>query len=183
MKSVYDKHQNLKLAAVELNMKWQTLYWNLKEYKHPVVGNKEKYGSTTDKLARYTEKLFHKTIPFAKDLNDEQFQAKSDFDIKGTKVDIKSSTKKDSNKRALSKNHSFRWAFSCKVQESTDVDFIICYCYTGYDATDFGEVEKILLIPSEFFKNMQSISVSCRKSKWFDFEVTESELKDFFKTL
>tara|TARA_B100001105_G_scaffold4933_1_gene3687 strand:- start:1822 stop:1989 length:168 start_codon:yes stop_codon:yes gene_type:complete len=50
----------------------------------------------------------------------------------------------------------------------------------GYDCENHGEVEKILLIPKEYYKNKQSMSVSCKKSKWFDFEVTEEELKQFF---
>ena len=51
MKSAYDKHQNLKVAASELGMKWQTLYWHLKKHNHPIIGNKSKYGSPKDKLA------------------------------------------------------------------------------------------------------------------------------------
>lgn len=51
----------------------------------------------------------------------------------------------------------------------------------GLDCTEYGEIEKILLIPSEFYKNKQSISVSCNKSKWWDFEVTKEELVEFFK--
>lgn len=51
----------------------------------------------------------------------------------------------------------------------------MCYYYSGTDAENYGDIEKILLIPNEFFKNMQSISVSCYESKWYDFEVTEEE--------
>lgn len=183
MKDVYDKHLNLKLAADELGMKWQNLYNYLRQANHPVTGNKEKYGSITDKLARYTEKKFHKLIPYAVDMNDEKFQAKLDFTVKNYKVDVKASTKKDGYKNNPSKNPSLRWAFSCKVQEEVNADFLVLYCYTGTDAENYGDVEKILLIPNQFFNNMQSISVSCRKSKWYDFEVTEDELKDFFDNI
>jgi hypothetical protein len=50
MKAAYDKHKNLKVAADELGMKWQTLYWCLKKYNHPVVGNKSKYGTSLQKI-------------------------------------------------------------------------------------------------------------------------------------
>lgn len=59
-KDVYDKYKNLKLAANELGVKWQTLYYHLSKEGHPVIGDKERYGSDTDKLAAYTEKLFQK---------------------------------------------------------------------------------------------------------------------------
>lgn len=180
MKNIYDKHLNLKLAAQELGMKWQTLYWNLTKVKHPVTGNKEKYGSLTDKFARSVEQKFNTLIPYAEDLNNDKFQTKIDFKIKGLYVDVKASTKKDGYKNVPNKNASLRWAFSCKVQEETHADYLVCYCYSGVDVDNAGDVEKILLIPYEFFKNMQSISVSCKKSKWFDFEVTEAELKEFF---
>lgn len=182
-KEIYDKHLNLKLAANELNMKWQTLYWHLQRAGHPVIGNKEVYGSKTDKLARYTENLFKSTVADTIDMNDSKFQAKVDFTVKGYGVDIKSSTRKDAYKGDANKSASFRWAFCCKVQEEQGVDFLVCYCFSGEDAEDFGEVVKILLIPKEFFHNMQSISVSCTKSKWHDFEVSEQELSDFFKSL
>lgn len=183
LKDTYDKYQNLKLAASELNMKWQNLYYHLQKVGHPITGNKEKYGSTTDKLARYTENKFKNLIPSVEDLNDNKFQAKLDFKVGEYYVDVKASTKKDGYKNNPRKNASFRWAFCCKVQEQVNVDFLVCYCYSGYEADNYGYVEKILLIPYEFFKNMQSISVSCRKSKWFDFEVTESELKEFFDSI
>lgn len=179
-KNTYDKHQNLKLAAEELKIAWQSLYVHLREVNHPVTGNKARYGALTDKLARYAENKFKSLIPYAEDHNTEKFQAKMDFTVKGLSVDIKSSTKKDGYKNNPLRNPSFRWAFCCKVQEEQQADFLVCYCFEGDDASNHGKVEKILLIPREFFNNMQSISVSCRKSKWFDFEVTEEELKSFF---
>tara|TARA_R110002012_G_scaffold49804_2_gene128769 strand:- start:32542 stop:33123 length:582 start_codon:yes stop_codon:yes gene_type:complete len=182
MVQVYEKHKNLKLAAKELGMVWQTLYWNLVQINHPVTGDKERYGSLTDKLAKETEDTFKKTVPFAVDCNEGEFQAKMDFKVKGFNVDVKASTKKDGYKNNPKKNASYRWAFSCKVQNNL-ADFIVCYCYKGYEADQYGEVEKILLIPKEFFKNKQSISVSCSKSKWYDFEVTEVELLTFFSEL
>lgn len=178
----YDKHKNLKLAAKELGMKWQTLYWHLTSIGHPVTGDKERYGSNTDKLARYTEKLFQKSFPYAVDNNEEKFQSSLDFTVKGLDIDIKSATKKDGYKSNPNKNAAYRWAFSCKVQEKV-TDYLICYCFSGEDCVDHGTVEKILLIPKEFFANKQSFSVSCTRSKWYDFEVTETELKEFFDSM
>ncbi|AUR84732.1 hypothetical protein NVP1063O_065 [Vibrio phage 1.063.O._10N.261.45.C7] len=179
-KDVYDKHKNLKLAAEELGMKWQTLYWHLKEEGHPVTGDKERYGSPTDKMAKYLEDVFQEWLPHSIDCNANKFQAKVDFKVGGYTVDIKSSTKKDGYKNNHKKNPALRWAFSTKVQEDLS-DFLICFCMEGVDCTEYGEIEKILLIPSEFYKNKQSISVSCNKSKWWDFEVTKKELVEFFK--
>lgn len=181
-KEVYDKYKNLKLTAEELGIKWQKLYWHLNRAGHSVTGDKERYGSPTDKMAREMEKHFHSLIPYAKDMNEDSFQYEYDFSIKGLKVDIKSSTKKDGYKKNPRKNASYRWAFSCKVQESS-ADFIVCFCMKGFDCEDHEGIEKILLIPKEYYKNKQSLSVSCRKSKWFDFEISEDDLKEFFESL
>tara|TARA_R110002153_G_scaffold53726_5_gene149582 strand:- start:6098 stop:6682 length:585 start_codon:yes stop_codon:yes gene_type:complete len=181
-KDTYDKHKHLKNAAEELGIKWQTLYWHLAKANHPVLGDKERYGSDTDKLAERTETLFQKTVPLAKNNNLSSFQAKMDFIVGTYKVDVKASTKKDGYKNNPKKNAALRWAFSSRVQEDI-ADFIVCYCYEGLDCLNFGNVEKILLIPKEMFKNKQSISVSCSKSKWYDFEVTSSELSEFFEDI
>ena len=183
MKSVYDKHKNLKLAADELGIPWQTLYYKLRIADHPVIGDKERYGSPTDKMAKHFEDLFKDLIPAAKDYNEDKFQAKVDFKVHNHLVDVKSSTKKDGYKNNPNKKPSFRWAFCVKVQEEVGADFMVCFCTSGYDCEDFGEVEKILLIPKEFYKNKQSISVSCKKSKWFDFEITEDGLIEFFNSI
>lgn len=180
MKEVYDKHKNLKLAAEELGMVWQTLYYNLNKVGHPVTGDKERYGSPTDKMAKAMEDKFKLLVPHAEDYNKDKFQALIDFKVGDLSVDIKSSTKKDGYKSNPKKNASYRWAFSTKVQEKCS-DFMICFCMEGYDCENYGNVEKILLIPKEFYKNKQSLSVSCSKSKWYDFEVSEQELQEFFK--
>lgn len=179
MKEVYDKYKNLKLAAKELGMVWQTLYWNLSRAGHPVTGDKERYGSPTDKMAKAMEDKFKEIVPYAEDCNEDKFQAQVDFKVKNLTVDIKSSTKKDGYKNNPKKQPAYRWAFSTKVQEKCS-DFMVCFCMSGYNCIEYGEVEKILLIPKEFYRNKQSISVSCSQSKWYDFEVTEDELKDFF---
>lgn len=183
MVEVYDKHKNLKLAANELGMVWQTLYYKLREVDHAVTGDKARYGSDTDKMAKHFEDKFKSLIPYAIDQNEGEFQAKVDFKVKGYLVDIKSSTKKDGYKSSKTKNKALRWAFSTKVQEDFGSDFMVCYCVDSEDCLEYELVDKILLIPSEFYKNKQSISVSCSKSKWYDFEVTELELKQFFNDI
>lgn len=182
-KSTYDKYKNLKLAAVELGIKWQSLYVYLKEVNHPVTGDKERYGSDSDKMAKAIEDRFQNLVPYAKDNNKDKFQAKMDFDVRGYQVDIKSSTKKDGYKNNPHKGVALRWAFSVKVQEKVELDYMVLYCMSGTECTNYGEPERILLIPKEFVKNKQSLSVSCRSSKWYDFEVTETELESFFYDL
>lgn len=176
---LYDKHKNLKIAAEEAGIKWQKLYTILTKAKHPVTGDKEIYGSETDKFARKTENKFKELVPYAEDHNKDVFQNKIDFSIGNIKVDVKASTKKDGYKCNPRKNPSYRWAFSCSVQRTLS-DFLVLFCYSGYSVEDCGDIEKILLIPCEFYKNKQSISVSCSKSKWYDFEVSEKDLKEFF---
>lgn len=181
-KDTYDKHLNLKLAAAELDIKWQTLYWHLSKANHPVIGDKETYGSPTDKMAKKLEDYFNAIVPHAVPYNADKFQASVDFSVNGCRVDIKSATKKDAYKNNPKKNPNFRWAFSTKVQGNSS-DFMVMFCMSGYSCEDFGVIEKILLIPKEFYKNKQSISVSCTKSKWYDFEVSKEELKEFFSSV
>ena len=98
-------------------MVWQTLYYKLREFNHPVTGDKERYGSPTDKMAKKLEDYFQKIVPQAVDGNESKFQAQVDFIVGSLKVDVKSSTKKDGYKNNPKKNPSYRWAFSTKVQE------------------------------------------------------------------
>ncbi len=181
-KQTYDKHKHLKNAADELGIKWQNLYYHLNSAGHPVTGDKERYGSDKDKFAKVMEDRFKSLIPYAKDGNMSKFQATVDFDVKGLQIDVKGSTKKDGYKNSPHKNPALRWAFTTKVQRDV-ADYLVCYCMTGKSCVDYGETQKILLIPKEFFKGKQMISVSCNKSKWYDFEVTEQELKEFFDML
>ncbi|AUR94316.1 hypothetical protein NVP1193O_185 [Vibrio phage 1.193.O._10N.286.52.C6] len=81
MKEVYDKHKNLKLAAEELGMVWQTLYYNLNKVGHPVTGDKERYGSPTDKMTKAMEDKFKLLVPHAEDYNKDKFQALIDFKV------------------------------------------------------------------------------------------------------
>ena len=167
---VYKKHNNLKLAANELGIKWQTLYYNLKKLNVPVIGDKLKYGSDKDKLAARSELLFNKIVPNSVNQNLLSFQSKFDFLVNGQKVDIKASKLTQGSKRFKAK----RWAFSVKKQEFT-ADFIICFGFYN------DETFKILMIPGEMVRNYQTISISeCGKSKWLQFEITEQDMCDFF---
>lgn len=176
---VYSKHWNLKLAANELGIKWQTLYWNLKKHGYDVVGNKKKYGSITDKLAVKSEEVFNSLIPHANNLNKSKFQSKIDFKIREHLVDIMSSTKKVQNGYRKNESRYLRWSFGI-TEHQLSCDFIVCFCYEGRDAENHGKVERILLIPNEFFSRHQIISVSCNQSKWYEFTVTEKDLAEFF---
>ena len=169
MKNVYEKHKNLKLAANEIGVKWQTLYYHLKENNIPVTGDKSKYGSATDKLAAKAELYFKELIPYAKNNNDYQYQAKVDFMVGNLKVDIKSSELHFSSKKFKSK----RWAFSVKKQEF-QADFIVAFGYENDNVT-------IFLFPSETIRYFQTVSINpYGKSKWLDYSVTKDELIEFF---
>lgn len=43
----YEKHKNLKLAAIEVGMPWQMLYVHLRKLGVPVTGDKARYGRIT----------------------------------------------------------------------------------------------------------------------------------------
>lgn len=170
----YRKHMNLKLAAAELGMAWQTLYVRLRRIGEPVVGDKLRHGSCRDKLAAKAEQEFHALVPFALSTNAKKFQAKYDFDVCGFKVDVKAARKKQKHQKFT----ALSWSFSFKKQ-SLVCDFICCFCIG-----DDGETEKVLLVPSEFFRGIQTVAVSCAGgSKWLDYEVNPQELKTFFESL
>lgn len=170
----YSKHMNLKLAAKELGICWQTLYSRLKTQGVNVVGDKLRYGADRDKLGVYGEQLFLQLVPFAKDKNLAKFQAKYDFDVLGYKVDVKAGKPRQLNKRFP----QLAWSFSFKRQ-ALICDFIVCFCLLE-DKT----IEKILLVPKEFFHGLQTVSVSMSGySKWHDYSIEASELKSFFESL
>lgn len=162
----YDKHQNIKNAALELGLKWQTLYYQLKKAGHKIIGNKAKYGSDKDKLASRAEQEFLNLIPYAKDMNQEKFQAHYDFEVKGLKVDVKASTLKK-----ISQNQQ-RYVFSIKRQEML-ADFVVCFCYED------GELDDCLLLPKEAIKYTKTISFT-KGGKWAEYQITPQEIKAFF---
>ena len=153
----YEKHKNLKLAASEIGIKWQTLYCRLRKQGIQVCGDKTRYGTPKDQLATFAESGFKRLVPDAINMNSVEWQSKYDFSVNGYKIDIKSATQK----RGLKRSNSMRWAFSIKKQ-SVICDFICCFCMN-----EKREIEKILLIPRELFEGMQTISVATSgNSKW-----------------
>lgn len=170
----YNKHKNLKLAAAELGVPWQTLYSQLRREGVAVTGDKLRYGNDRDRLAALAEAEFKRLIPVAKDMNTVSYQAKYDFDVAGIKVDVKASMPRQLNKKYQAKS----WSFSFKKQ-SLLCEFICCFCMSE-DRT----VERILLIPQEFFEGLQTISVSREgHSKWLEYEVQPEDLNRFFSSL
>ena len=172
MKSAYDKHKHLKIAADSIGMKWQTLYWHLKKSGHPIQGDKESYGSEKDKFAATSERDFQGIIGREiKNLNTEKFQSKYDFEINGLKVDIKASRLHNGSKQSK----AMRWAFSLKKQEMV-ADFIVCMAYKE------NQLFKIFLIPRESLRYRSTISISENlRSKWVDYLISEEDLKEFFQ--
>lgn len=172
--AAYERHKNLKLAANEVGIKWQTLYCRLKNQGVPITGDKLRYGSDRDKLSALAESIFRKYVPSAVSMNAIKWQHKHDFEINGFKVDVKCSLKKYRQKKCKAQS----WAFSIKKQ-TLSCDFICCFCFGNNK-----EVERALLIPSEFFKGLQTISVSVSGgSKWLDYSINISDLEDFFFSL
>ena len=173
-KTVYEKHRNLKIAADEIGIPWQSLYVKLKAQGVSVSGDKLRYGSDRDRLGALAESVFKKLVPDAIDNNKNTFQAKYDFDVYGFKVDVKASKPRQLNKRfkALS------WSFSFKKQTLV-CDFIVCFCMD-----DDKTINRVLLVPSEFFRGLSTVSVSCDgNSKWGDYSVPKDELATFFSSL
>lgn len=170
----YAKHRNLKLAAGELGIPWQSLYVKLKKAGVSVAGDKLRYGTDRDRLGAKAEAAFHELVPLAVNANASQFQAKVDFSVGGLTVDVKASMPRQLNKRFA----ALSWSFSIKKQTLV-CDFVCCFCF----ASD-GSIAHVLLVPSEFFAGLQTISVSCAgSSKWLDYEVKASDLAKFFSEL
>lgn len=170
----YEKHRNLKLAASELGIGWQTLYSRLKRAGVPVTGDKLRYGTDRDRLAAIGEAEFQRLVPQAVSENERKYQSKFDFTVGSQKVDVKASLP-----RRLSKKYeALSWSFSFKKQ-SFICDFFCCICF---DVS--RSVQHVLLVPREFFAGLQTISVPCSgASKWLDYSVAPDELADFFSSL
>ena len=170
----YKKHMNLKLAAAEIGLPWQTLYVNLKREGVAVVGDKLKYGSDRDRLGAMAEDEFIRLVPSAKSMNAIKHQSKYDFLVGTSKVDVKCSTPRQLNK----KFSALSWSFSFKKQTFL-CDFICCFCKDKNK-----ETVKVLLVPKEFFVGLQTVSVSCSgESKWLDYEIDKNQLEQFFLSI
>lgn len=167
----YKKHQNLKIAAEQVGIPWQSVYVHLRKAGIPVTGNKLVYGSDKDRLASQGEGLFQDLVPQAINQNSLKFQSKIDFLVNGYGVDVKTARPRMGHKRSETK----RWAFSMKKQEML-ADFVVCFCMN-----EDKEPVKCLLIPGEIIRHYQNISVSTRGgSKWHDYEVPFDGLRQFF---
>jgi len=140
----------------------------------PVTGDKERYGSESDRFARLAEKHFKELVPYADDQNESKFQSKFDFQVGHLKIDVKCA--RPAIKQTSSKVKS--WAFSVKKQRLI-ADMILCI---GYDEDDQPEV--YLLIPGPVARNCGTITLSkSKKGKWMDFAVEKHEIKPFFDEL
>lgn len=170
----YDKHKSLKVVSEDTGIPWQTVYWHLKRVGVQVTGDKRRYGSDKDKMAAKYEDIFLATVPYATPNNSTEFQSKYDFSIGSVNIDVKSATLSNSSNRAGRINN--RWSFS--ISKDVGADYLVLYCLNG-DVMD-NCIHKILLIPNEFSSDKQTISVSPNHSKWFEFEVSSGELRDFF---
>lgn len=171
---VYEKHKNLKIAANELGVKWQSLYVRLKKAGVPVVGDKARYGCDKDRLANKAESIFQSLVPNAISQNDIKFQSKVDFMVGDKKIDVKCSNLNQGLKSSPLK----RWAFSVKKQEFI-ADFLVCFAFIGS-----VDSYKLLLIPGELIRKYQSISISENlNSKWLDYQIDPDEINDFFVDL
>jgi hypothetical protein len=170
----YEKHRHLKRAADELGIPWSSLYSRLRSQGVPVAGDKLHYGSDRDRLSALAEAQFKKLVPDAVHKNATEWQARYDFDVRGHKVDVKASMRRQLNK----KYQALSWAFAFKKQ-SMVCDFICCFCMN-----DAREIEKVLLVPREFFAGLQTVSVSCHgDSKWLDYAIDPDDLSEFFRSL
>ena len=173
--AAYRKHKNLKVAAYEVGIPWQTLYVRLVKAGEPVVGDKARYGSMSDKLGAKGERLFQELVPLAENNNDREFQAKCDFTVRGLSVDVKAAPPKQTNKKYKGRS----WAFSISRQESV-ADFFVCFGFSD----NREDVDSVFLLPGEIVRFMRTISISVAgDSKWKDYIIEKEELLEFFDSL
>lgn len=170
----YAAHKNLKLAAHDVGIPWQTVYVHLRRAGIPVTGDKLRYGSDSDRLAAKAEKLFLSHVPSANDENNKKFQSKVDFYVADFGIDVKASRKRQHGAQPSTN----RWMFSIKKQEAI-ADFFVCY---GFDS-DGEELEQTLLIPGEITRRYTTISVPISGGKWLDYAIDPYSLSEFFESI
>jgi len=170
----YRKHRNLKLAAHDVGIPWQSVYVQLRNADEPVMGDKLKYGSDTDRLAARGEQIFQALVPGAISHNERKYQSKLDYTVRGYGIDVKTSTLKLSNKACKLR----RWAFYTKKQEAS-ADFVVCFGI----AADGESLAKVLLIPGEIIRKYTTVSLSEAGGKWDDYSVEPDGLNAFFEAL
>lgn len=172
--AAYQKHKHLKLAGEEIGVPWQTVYVHLRLAGIPVVGDKSRYGSASDRLAALSEAEFVKLVPAARNQNKTLFQSKIDFFVHGYGVDVKASRPKRQSRKAKTR----RWAFSLKKQELV-ADFFVCFAYG-----DDGEIEHAFLIPGEIVRHYSTLSIAATKiGKWWAYKIEPGALNEFFDSL
>lgn len=170
-KDAYQKHKNLKLAAAELGMSFQTLYWQLKKEGVPITGDKERYGSSKDRFGCHAERLFSEIVEFSEGQNDIKHQAKFDFLVGEIRVDVKAAKRQSLGVGS----GGDRWAFSIKKQKN-ECDFFVLFAFSPT-----AELEEIFVIPSELICGMQSISISVNgRSKWHAYKTSREGLRGMF---
>jgi hypothetical protein len=176
--NVYRKYRNLKLAAQEIGIAWQSLYVYLVKKGEPVIGDKKRYGSTKDKLASKFESRFRGVVPFAIENNSTKYQAKIDFFVGDYSVDVKVSSLQLGGKQPSGKKFTARWSY-CISKQKQVADFFVLYAL-GSDES----VSHVFLIPKEIAITSTTISIPLSmNSKWSEYELIEPELFTFFNEL
>lgn len=174
----YSRLKNLKLVERETGIKWQTVYVHLRKAGVPVTGDKKRYGSTTDKLARQYEDEFKKLVPCAVDNNEAEYQSTIDFYVNGWSVDVKVASLQSGGRQASGKSFSAKWAF-CISKQKDKADFFVLFALN-----ENKEVEHVFLVPNDIAVNHSSISIpKSMRSKWADFKIDPSDLSEFFNTI
>ena len=169
----YSEVKHLKIAGEIVGIPWQTVYTHLKRAGGPVVGDKARYGSDSDKFAAKSERDFKSIVPAAKDQNRKKFQSKFDFVVGGHRVDLKAARPKNYYKN----KDLMRWSFSLKKQQSL-TDFFVCFAYSQQET-----LKHCLLIPAEMVVGYSSISLSPNGKRWWEYETRPEDLSSFFQGL
>jgi len=172
----YERLKNLKLVADEVGIPWQTVYTHLRSMNCCVVGDKKRYGSIKDKLAEKFESRFLRVVNFAIPNNEYKYQAKIDFFVGDTSIDVKVSSLQNAGVQPSGKKYAARWSYCISKQKKT-ADFFVMYALNKDES-----VRHVFLIPKEIAITCTTISIpESKKSKWFEYEVHENELYGFFE--
>ena len=145
----YARLKNLKLVGEEVGIRWQSVYVHLKKAGVKVTGDKARYGSVTDRLASAAERRFSESVPFAKDCNQEQYQAAIDFDVLGWSIDVKASRLRSH------KSDAPRWSF-CVNKQKDAADFFVFY---SYESEGDVNVRHVFLMPREIVVTRSAASL------------------------
>lgn len=165
----YGKLKNLKLVSEKLKFPLSTIYWNLKKAGIEVIGDKNIYGSSKDKLACRGEDYIEQLLPNADNQNKKFYQPKVDFIINEISLEIKSARQKG------------RWAFSLKKQRKlADFFLLLAFDLQG------REIKYHFLIPNKMILSSLetlSIPINFKNSKWGAFLISKKQIKEFFSEI